>query len=80
MAGSVLKHFKSLPDPRGNGGKRHSLSAMLTVAICAVICGAQGWTDIEEFGVSRLPWFKNFLDLPHGIASHDTFGRVFAAI
>jgi predicted transposase YbfD/YdcC len=80
MAGSVLNHFKSLPDPRDKGGKRHSLSAMLTVAICAVICGAQGWTDVEEFGVSRLPWFKTFLDLPHGIASHDTFGRVFAAL
>lgn len=80
MAGSVLKHFKGLHDPRGKGGKRHSLSAMLTVAICAVICGAQGWTDVEEFGVSRLAWFKTFLDLPHGMASHDTFGRVFAAI
>jgi len=80
MAGSVLRHFKSLHDPRENSGKRHSLSGMLTVAICAVICGAQGWTDIEEFGISRLSWFKTFLDLPHGIASHDTFGRLFAAI
>jgi predicted transposase YbfD/YdcC len=80
MAGSVLKHFQSLHDPRGKAGKRHALSALLTVAICAVICGAQGWTDVEEFGVSRLAWFRTFLDLPHGIPSHDTFGRVFAAL
>lgn len=80
MAGSVLQHFKSLHDPRGKAGKRHTLSAMLTVAICAVICGAQGWTDVEEFGISRRAWFKTFLDLPHGIPSHDTFGRVFAAL
>ena len=80
MAGSIVKHFKSLQDPRGKAGKRHALSAMLTVGICAVICGAQGWTDVEEFGVSRLGWFKTFLDLPHGIPSHDTFGRVLAVL
>jgi predicted transposase YbfD/YdcC len=80
MAESMLKQFRSLQDPRGPAGRRHSLTAMLTIAICAVICGAQGWTDVEEFGLSRLAWFKTFLDLPHGIASHDTFGRVFAAL
>jgi hypothetical protein len=53
---------------------------MLTVAICAVICGAQGWTDVEKFGVSRRAWFETFLDLPHGIPSHDTFGRLFAVL
>ena len=80
MAESILQQFKGLQDPRGPGGRRHSLAAMLTIAICAVICGAQGWTDVEEFGISRRAWFKTFLDLPHGIASHDTFGRVFAAL
>lgn len=80
MAKSFLKQFGSLQDPRGKLGRRHSLSAMIAIAICAVICGSDGWTDIEEFGNAKLPWFKTFLDLPHGIPSHDTFGRVFAAL
>ena len=80
MAGSIFQQFKSLQDPRGKLGRRHSLSSMLTIAICAVICGSDGWTDIEEFGNAKLAWFKTFLDLPHGVASHDTFGRVFAAL
>jgi predicted transposase YbfD/YdcC len=45
-----------------------------------VICGAEGWTDIENFGNSKLPWLKSFLELPNGIPSHDTFGRVFSLI
>jgi predicted transposase YbfD/YdcC len=53
---------------------------MIAIAICAVICGADGWTDIEEFGNAKVEWFKTFLDLPHGIPSHDTFGRIFAAL
>ena len=80
MANSILEAFHGLHDPRGRFGKRHSLAAMLTLAICAVICGSDGWTDIEEFGNAKLGWFKTFLDLPHGIPSHDTFGRVFAAL
>lgn len=80
MAGVIFKEFKGIHDPRGKLGRRHTLSSMIVIAICAVICGSDGWTDIEEFGNAKLPWFKTFLDLPHGIASHDTFGRVFAAI
>ena len=53
---------------------------MLTIAICAVICGLEGWADIAEFGQAKEDWFKTFLDLPHGIPSHDTFGRVFALL
>lgn len=80
MAESIQKHFGGLHDPRGKAGRRHPLSSMITLAICGVICGSDGWTDIEEFGIAKLGWFKTFLDLPHGIPSHDTFGRVFAAI
>ena len=80
MAGSIGRHFGSLHDPRKKLGRRHSLPAMITLAICAILCGSDGWTDIEEFGVAKLGWFKTFLDLPHGVASHDTFGRVFAAL
>jgi predicted transposase YbfD/YdcC len=80
MAGSIQKHFGKLHDPRDKAGRRHTLPAMITLAICAIICGSDGWTDIEEFGVAKLGWFKTFLDLPHGVPSHDTFGRVFATI
>ena len=50
------------------------------IAICGVICGADSWVDIELFGKSKLNWLKTFLELPNGVPSHDTFGRVFAAI
>ena len=80
MATSVMTHFASLPDPRSPMGKRHVLSDMLTIAICAVICGADGWSAVEEFGRAKHKWFATFLELPHGIPSHDTFGRVFAAL
>jgi len=53
---------------------------MIVIAICAVICGAEGWTDIENFGNSKLPWLKTFLELPNGIPSHDIFGRVFSML
>ena len=60
--------------------KRHRLNDILTIAICAVICGADGWAQVELFGKSKLKWFRTFLDLPHGIPSHGTFGRVFARL
>jgi hypothetical protein len=53
---------------------------VIVIAICAVICGADAWTQMEEFGKARLQWFKGFLELPHGIPSHNTFGRIFALI
>ena len=60
--------------------KLHQLGDTLAIAICAVICGAEGWTDIELFGKSKESWFKTFLELPNGIPSHDTFGRVISAL
>lgn len=80
MAGKIFKEFRGLHDPRGKLGRRHPLASMVVIAICAVICGSDGWTDIAEFGNAKLGWFKTFLDLPHGVASHDTFGRVFGAL
>jgi predicted transposase YbfD/YdcC len=80
MAQSVLEHFADLPDPRIERTKLHQLGDILTIAICAVICGAEGWTDIELFGKSKDSWFKTFLELPNGIPSHDTFGRVISAL
>ena len=80
IANSIMTHFCDLPDPRKPLGKRHVLSDMLTIALCAVICGAEGWSHVAEFGRSKKKWFETFLELPHGIPSHDTFGRVFAAL
>jgi predicted transposase YbfD/YdcC len=53
---------------------------VVTIALCAVICGADTWVDVAEFGRSKEPWLRTFLDLPNGIPAHDTFGRVFAAL
>ena len=78
--GGLLRHFSQLKDPRMNRTKKHSLTDILTIAICAVICGADGWVQVEDFGDCKKNWFKTFLDLPNGIPSHDTFGRVFAAL
>ena len=76
----LLRAFAELEDPRMDRTKKHSLADILTLAICAVICGADGWVQVEEFADCKKEWFQTFLDLPNGIPSHDTFGRVFAAL
>jgi predicted transposase YbfD/YdcC len=73
-------HFGKLTDPRINRSKRHGLLDMLIVAVCATIGGANGWSDIARFAKAKLAFFREFLDLPNGIPSHDTFGRVFARL
>jgi len=78
--GPLAASFASLVDPRINRTKRHQLLDIVLIAICGVICGAEGWVDIEAFGKTKKTWLKRFLDMPHGIPSHDTFGRVFAAL
>ncbi len=73
----IHTHFQKLIDKRRSEGKRHLLMDILTIAICAIICGADDWNGIEAYGRAKEAWFKQFLLLPHGIPSHDTFGRVF---
>jgi predicted transposase YbfD/YdcC len=75
----ILRVFKGIPDPR-RANACHKLLDILTLALLAVICGANGWEEVEAYGQAKLPWLKTFLDLPHGIPSHDTFGRVFAKL
>jgi predicted transposase YbfD/YdcC len=75
---SLQEHFARLQDPRVDRTKHRQLLAIITIALCAVICGADTWVDGEEFGKAKRDWFETFLELPHGIPSHDTFGRVFA--
>jgi len=76
---TLANHCASLDAPRIERTKRHPLHSIVVMAICAVIGGAESWDDIELFGESKADWFASFLDLPHGIPSHDTFNRVFAA-
>lgn len=76
----ILTHFADLEDPRDERGKDHQLIDILTIAICAVICGADSWVDIELYGQSKQAWFSTFLNLNNGIPSHDTFARVFARL
>jgi predicted transposase YbfD/YdcC len=72
--------FAQVEDPRIERTKHHRLRDILIIAICGVICGAEGWVEIEEFGKTKEAFFKDLLDLPNGIPSHDTFGRVFSLI
>ena len=74
---TISEHFSDLDDPRG-ANRWHLLLDIIVIAICAAICGADSWVDVELFGESKYKWFRKFLKLPHGIPAHDTFGRVFA--
>jgi predicted transposase YbfD/YdcC len=77
---SLLAHFEALPDPRLNRTKDHDLIDVLVIAICALLCGAESFNDMADFGLAKEDWFKTFLSLRNGIPSHDTFNRVFAAL
>ncbi|MCL2000211.1 MAG: ISAs1 family transposase [Planctomycetes bacterium] len=72
--------LRRIPDPRMEKKNGHRLVDILVIAICAIICGAEHWTEMEDFGKCKEKWFRSFLDLPNGIPSHDTFGRMFAMI
>jgi len=77
---SLIEHFKDLPDPRVNRTKDHDLIDLLVIAVCTLLCAGESFNDMEDFGKAKQDWFKTFLRLRHGIPSHDTFNRVFAAL
>ena len=77
---SIADHFAGLPDPRFERTKLHPLLNILVISLCAMICGADSFTDMEDFGESKRDWLSGLLDLSNGIPSHDTFARVFAAL
>ena len=77
---NFIDYFAELADPRQEDRCDHKLIDILFIAICAVICGAEGFTDMEEFGMAKETWRRQFLELPNGIPSHDTFGRVLARL
>jgi len=80
QAYSIGACFAVLEDPRVERTKWHALEAIVAIALCAVIRGADGWVESAEFDQAKEAWFATILDLPHGAPSHDTFGRVFAAL
>ena len=80
IGNSVKDHFVSLPDPRIFLKTSHRLIDVIVITLCAVIAGADDWVEIAAFGREKEQWFKTFLELPGGIPSHDTFGRVFSLI
>jgi hypothetical protein len=77
---SIGVHFGGLPDPQIERCKAHALVAIRTIALCAVLCGAESWVDLETFGREKERWLRTFLGLENGIPSHDTFARVFARL
>lgn len=77
---SIEACFGQLPDPRVEGRCDHKLLEVVVIALCAVITGAESWVEVETFGRLKQEWLKTFLELPCGIPTHDTFGRVFAAL
>jgi predicted transposase YbfD/YdcC len=75
-----MEHFGELPDPRVERTRQHSLIDILVIGICALLCGGEGFNDMEDFGRAKEPWLRTFLGLQEGIPSHDTFNRVFSAL
>lgn len=74
---SIQAHFAVISDPRIEQATEHKLLDILVIALCAVICGADHFTQMEAFGEAKEKWLRSFLALPNGIPSHDTFRRVF---
>jgi predicted transposase YbfD/YdcC len=77
---TFARFFAALPDPRVSRTRKHRLDDILAITLCAVICGADTFEEIERFGKAREDWLRGFLALPHGVPSHDTFNRVLAAL
>ena len=77
---SLAEAFSIIIDPRIAGRSTHDLVEMLVVAVCAMLCGADNFVEIHAWAEERLSWLKKFLKLEHGIASHDTMGRVFGML
>lgn len=77
---TLITHFAELTDPRIERTKQHKLIDIIAIALCGVICGANDWVAIETYGRAKESWLRQFLELPNGIPSHDTFGDVFARI
>jgi hypothetical protein len=77
---SLVECLSVVEDPRIDRTKAHSLLDILVLSVLAVLCGAEGWEDIELFGKIRMSWLRKFIKLNNGVPSHDTISRVFRLI
>ncbi len=77
---TILEHFSALTDPRVQLKTSHKIIDIVVITICGTICGANNWTEVVRYGRMKQQWLKKFLELPNGIPSHDTFGRVFSLL
>jgi len=77
---AIGSHFESLKDPRVERTRRHELMDIVIVSILAVVCNADGWSEIVDYAQTQEAWLRTFLRLPNGIPCDDTFRRVFAAL
>ncbi len=77
---SPIDYFSDIKDPRLDLTKDHLLADIIFITIAAVICGAYSWNDIENYGIAKESWLKQFLKLSNGVPSHDTFNRVYSAL
>jgi len=75
-----LTHFVDLADVQEHRGQNHNLLDLVGIVLCGTICGANTWADIERFAKAHIAWFRRFLELPFGIPSHDSLGRIFARL
>ena len=79
-ANDFITHFSIIRDPRMDRTKRHPLNTIVFTALCAVIAGAEHWTEVAQFAKEKQAWLSQYVDFPHGIPSHDTYGRFFALL
>lgn len=77
---ATYKHFENITDPRVNRGQNYPLIELIFVTLCATLCGANGWVDVERYGKAKLAWLRGFLPFANGIPAHDTFGRIFSRL
>ncbi|MCM1483198.1 MAG: ISAs1 family transposase, partial [Muribaculaceae bacterium] len=77
---NTFEFFLTVTDPRVERTQKHSLESILFISLCAVICGAESWNEIEDYGNAKIDWLRKFLYLPNGIPSHDTFNRVISML
>ena len=78
--GGLIEHFSKLEDPRVDRNKKHELIDVIVLCVCAVLSGAEGWSDIEEFGRTKLDWLRRYVPLANGVPVDDTIARIISAL
>jgi len=80
LTAAIEEHFQNVEDPRVQYLVIHPLINIFTIAICAIIAGADSWSEVATFGQRKKEWLSQFLDLKKGTPSHDTFSTVFGML